>query len=488
MDKKFDDKVDNATKWSAITTILRKMISPITNMILARILLPEIFGVVATINIVISFADIFTDAGFQKYLIQHEFDSDKKLYQSANVAFWTNFLLSSLLWFIIFIFKDEIAKIVGSDGYGVHLAIAALSIPLLSFSSIQQAIFKRKFDFKGMFFASFINTLIPLFVTIPIAYHTHSCWSLIIGTLFANLSDAFLLTIKSKWKPALYYNFNEFKEMFGFSFWTLLEKISIWLTLNVDTFILGQTLTKRNLGIYKTSLSTVNQIFNVISVIVIPVLFSALSRLQNDDKSFKQEFNIFQKKFSVILVPMSVGIFVYRNVVTWILLGKKWMDGALFIGLNGFMQVFVILIANFASEVYRAKGMPRISFIVQLLYVFILIPLIYYSSRHSFNFLCIMRNVGLIIFIFMHLLVMKFKFNFRIGEMFLNMKHPFFASIIMGLFGIFIQLFIDSMFLKTFTILLCIVVYFLICLLFEDTRCELFNLKDKIIKTNRKVL
>ena len=105
-------KVHNAAKWSAITNILKKLITPIINMILARLLTPDIFGVVATINVVISFADLFTDAGFQKYLIQHEFKDDNELYNFANVAFWTNLTLSIIIWLIIVVYRNKLAALV----------------------------------------------------------------------------------------------------------------------------------------------------------------------------------------------------------------------------------------------------------------------------------------------------------------------------------------------------------------------------------------
>lgn len=71
MKNKLNNKILNATKYSSITEIFAKIVSPITNMIFARILLPEAFWVVATVTMIVSFADMFTDAGFQKYLIQH---------------------------------------------------------------------------------------------------------------------------------------------------------------------------------------------------------------------------------------------------------------------------------------------------------------------------------------------------------------------------------------------------------------------------------
>lgn len=70
----FNNQVKSATKWSALTEIASKLISPISTIVLARLLTPDAFGVLVTATMVISFAEIFTDAGFQKYLIQHNFD------------------------------------------------------------------------------------------------------------------------------------------------------------------------------------------------------------------------------------------------------------------------------------------------------------------------------------------------------------------------------------------------------------------------------
>ena len=103
-----------SVKWSGMAEIMAKLIQPISNMFLARLLTPEAFGVVATINIIISFADMFTDAGFQKYIIQHEFSDNSSLEKGLNVAFWSNFALSLLLWLVIFIFRNPLAALVGN--------------------------------------------------------------------------------------------------------------------------------------------------------------------------------------------------------------------------------------------------------------------------------------------------------------------------------------------------------------------------------------
>ena len=86
-DEQLGRKIASATKWSSITEIIAKVIVPLTNIILARILAPEAFGVIATITMIISFVDVFTDAGFQKYLVQREFINEEEKYTNANVAF-----------------------------------------------------------------------------------------------------------------------------------------------------------------------------------------------------------------------------------------------------------------------------------------------------------------------------------------------------------------------------------------------------------------
>ena len=256
------DKVINATKWSSIAEITAKIVNPITNMILARILIPEAFGVVATVTMIVSFADMFTDSGFQKYLVQHDFNSEEERYQNANVAFWTNFGISIVLWGIIILFKEELATLVGNPGLGDVVSIACLQLPLTSFSSIQMALYKRDFDFKTLFLVRVITICIPIFVTIPLALLGLNYWSLIIGSIFAQLTNAVILTIKSRWKPKLFYKVSILREMLSFSIWSLIEAISIWFTNWIDVFIISSVLTQYYLGIYKTSTAMVNSLMD----------------------------------------------------------------------------------------------------------------------------------------------------------------------------------------------------------------------------------
>ena len=354
-------KIVNATKWSTITEVMAKLVAPISSMVLARLLTPEAFGVVATLNMVIAFAEIFTDAGFQRYLIQHEFKDDDDKDKSTNVAFWSNLTMSFVLWGIIAIFREPLATLVGSPGLGNVLVVACVSIPLAAFSSIQMALFKRSFDFKTLFWRRLAVILVPLCLTIPLAFWLRSYWALVIGTIVTSVVNAVLLTLKSNWRPRRYYSFRRLKEMFSFCSWSIVDAVLVWATGYVDIFFIGRALDAYYLGIYKTSIATVGHFISLITASVIPVVLPSLSRLQNNLPEMRNTLLKFQKYLSVLLLPLGVGIFLFQDLITEVMLGSQWTEAAPFIGLWGLMSVITIIFSRFCSPVYPAIGKPRVS-------------------------------------------------------------------------------------------------------------------------------
>ena len=89
-DSSLGKRVVSAAKWSVAAQVIAKLVSPVTTMVLARLLTPSAFGIVATATMVTSLAEMISDAGFQKYLIQHKFDSESDESLSACVAIWAN--------------------------------------------------------------------------------------------------------------------------------------------------------------------------------------------------------------------------------------------------------------------------------------------------------------------------------------------------------------------------------------------------------------
>lgn len=437
--KQLKNKIGNAARWSSITEILAKIIAPITNMILARILAPEAFGVVATVTMIISFVEMFTDAGFQKYLIQHEFTSEKEKNQSTNVAFLTNMAISLLIWVIIIIFRNPISVMVGNPGLGNVIVIACIQLPLTSFSSIQMALYKRNFNFKTLFLARIIFALLPLAITIPLALAGLNYWALIIGGICGQASNALILTIKSEWKPSLFYKFSLLKDMFSFSIWTLFESISIWLTAWVDAFIIGSSFTQYHLGLYKNSLNMVNSLMAVVTASIIPVLFSSLSRLQNNEVAYKRTYFTAQRLTAYLIFPMGLGLFLFSDLATSIIFGNKWAEASNIVGVWSLMAAFGIVFSNFNGEVYRSKGKPKLSFLYQVVHLCFLIPACFIAMSYGFWPLVYTRALIRLQGTIAGFIFMKVFMNFNVKDMIKNVSKPMFGTLLMGLLALFLK-------------------------------------------------
>lgn len=476
------NKVANATKWSAITEIVAKLILPITNMVLARLLTPDAFGVVATITMIVSFAEIFTDAGFQKYLIQHEFKDATDREESTTVAFWSNFCLSILLWIIIGIFSEQLATIVGNPGLGNVITIACVSIPLAAFSSIQMALYKRDFDFKTLFKVRIAGILVPIVVTIPLAFWLRSYWALVIGTIVTNLVNAVVLTWYSKWKPRLFYSFLKLKEMLSFSIWSMIEAISIWLTSYLDIFLIGIYLNEYYLGIYKTSMTTVGQITALVTAATTPILFSALSRLQSDRDAFKQMFFKFQKLVGMLIIPMGVGIFCFRDLITQILLGNQWGEAANFIGLWGLTSAVTIVLAHYSSEVYRSLGKPKLSVLAQVLHIIVLCPVMLIATRYDWDVIYVSRAIVRLELVIVNLVIMYMLVKISPLQMLANVAPSIFAALLMGCIGVTLASLSNSIVWSFISIFICIIVYFGVISLFKTDRDILLSFVKKLKK------
>ena len=415
--------IKSSVTWSFFSEIAAKLISPIINIILARILLPSDFGIVAVCNMVVSFVDIITDAGFGKYLVQHEFADEEEKNNSAVVAFWTNLAVSVLLWIIIFINAKSISSLMGNVEYYIVLPIACLQLIFTSFSSIQIGLLRRDFSFKKLFYVRIAVSLVPLLITLPIAFIFRSYWSLIIGNLSAAFINSLLLIIVSKWKPRMFYSIELLKKMFSYSIWSIAEALAHWLIFWVDIFIVGKMFDDYYLGIYK---NCSNMIFSLMSMIIssiTPVMFSVLSREQKTPK-FKASFLAFEKNVMYVVLPIGIGLFFYRRLATLLLFGARWEDGIEVVGCWALMMMVSILVYNLPAEALKAGGHPELLFAYQIAYVVFLVPICIFSAKISFSHFVVARTISIIVQVILFLLLLKKYIKCSLKQFFNEVKNP----------------------------------------------------------------
>ena len=476
-----DTKVVAAAKWSLITEVLAKLITPVTNIILAHILAPTAFGILATIMMVISFAEMLADAGFQKFLVQYEFESEDEKQKNVSVAFISNIVLAIVLWLVIIIWRDELAILVGNEGLGFPLAIMGAMLPLGAFSSIQMAMYRRSFNFKFLLSIRMITIITPLFISIPMALVGFDYWSLIAGLLAAHLFTAIALCVRQEKLISIYFSSTVFRKMFSFSAWSLAEAFSIWLTAWVDTFIISHFLDAYYLGLYKMPTAIVTTIMAIATSSMAPVLFSALSRHQHNQVEFEKTFLTFQKYMALFLVPLGVGMFVYQDFIVEILLGPQWKLAGIVLGSWALSSSLVTAISYLISEAFRAKGMPNISFLAQMAHLFVLIPVIYVCVQYDFTTFVYARSIVRVQMIAVLLYLLAIYVGMNAWLVIRNIKSYIIASAVVGT-GSYVLLHLhNSMIWTIFCICISLILYLVVLYLFPTERIILTKIWESVL-------
>lgn len=468
-------KSKKSLKWSTFGEIIGRLITPITTAILSRILAPEIFGIVTTITIVISFCEIFSDGGFSKYIIQSDFVNEDEKAKSINVAFWSNFVLSTILFILICLFNRQIANFIGCDGYEISLIIACLQVPIYSINGIFVAVFRREFKFKQLFYIRVITALINFCCSVPLAFLGFKHWSIIIGNIISITIVTIIIMFMSKWKPKLFFSLKLLKNMFSFSSLNLLESILVWLCTWVSSIIISNGMSQYYLGIYKNAKSMVNSLFGIVTASIIPVLFSSLSRLKDNEEAFNDMYYKMQSLAAFILLPMGAGLFLYRDLATKILFGSQWGDAGIVVGVSCAVKSLVVVFSYFASEVYRAKGKPIISIFTQIILLIISTPICLLTVKSNFTNFVIASSCADLTLVVMSFVFLKIKFKMKLKSIVLNFLRPFVCCIIMIVVSLLLKQVKQTWWFDIISIIICIITYFgaYLMLFYKDFICKM---------------
>lgn len=221
---------------------------------------------------------------------------------------------------------------------------------------------------------------------------------------------------------------------------------------------------------------------SLVTAATTPVLFSSLSRLQLDATGFKNMFFRFQKVVGLFIIPLGVGIYLFRNLLTSILLGNQWMEAANFIGLWGLTSAITIVFAHYCSEVYRAKGKPKLSVLAQVLHIIFLVPAVFYAVRYGFDVLCETRAWIRLQLVVVNLIILYSLVKISFFSMFRNVYPSLLASLVMAGIILFLPQEKCDGVTNVLYLLIAVIIYVCVILCFSRERMILLNLRSIIKK------
>ncbi|MEM9089112.1 MAG: lipopolysaccharide biosynthesis protein [Cyanobacteria bacterium P01_F01_bin.53] len=378
-----------ALKWSFLSEIAAKAVQPLVFVVLARLLTPEDYGVVASATMVISFSQMFWEAGMGKAIIQYQ--GERNI--AANAAFWVNNALGIVVAGTLVAISGVVANRIFHDmRVAPVLKVMALQVFLAASASIHKALLQKDMNFKNLFWVRLTTVVMPGLFSIPLAVYGMGYWALVAGTLTGQIVQVAMLWKMSPWKPSFNFDVETAKQLVGFGGWVAGAGLLGWFYIWADSLVVGMNLGAHDLGVYRIGNAFVFMIFSFIVGPIMPVLYSGLSTRTRSKSNWKSVTLVIQKALFMISLPIGLALFVFGNKVP-LILGGQWTDASIVIQLLGLMQGLSWLM-GVNDEIYKSMGRPDISTKIMGIALIYHIPAYYIGSQYGLKEFLLVR-VGL---------------------------------------------------------------------------------------------
>ncbi len=348
--------------WSVIQHWGSQTISFVVFLLLARLLEPEGFGLVALASVFIAFMEIFLDQGLTQAIVQRkELDPEH-----LNTAFWTNLTVGILLTTFGITFAEQIANLFHYPQLAPILRWLSLSFLFGSFSRVQQAIAHRKLAFKVIAVRSLFATLVGGAVGVLMALQNFGVWSLVGQRLANDLVGALVLWGASNWRPKFNVSVKHFRELFAFGINMVGFNIVNFFNRRADDFLIGYFLGPVALGYYTIAYRILWVMTQLLVTVTSQVALPTFSRLQEDDVRLQHAFYTVTQFTSLIAFPSFLGVAVLAPELVQVLFGSKWQQSIPVMQVLAFIGILHSMV-YFNSTVMMAKGKPSWRFGVNCL-------------------------------------------------------------------------------------------------------------------------
>lgn len=347
----------SSVKWSmygqAGTEILRFGLS----VVMARLLTPDDFGLIAMAGVVIGFLSIFRYLGTSDVIIQR-----KELSQTLlSSLFYVNVILGTTLSLAIYFSGPFLAEIYEDVRVGGVIQVLGLSFIISSFGMVQRSLLTRTMEFNKLIPINLIAIVAQATVAITLGSLGYHVWALV----FANLANATVDTIVlwrfSKWRPSLICKWSEIKEVVGFSMNVTGAGIIHYFTRNTGDFVIGRWIGATALGFYSLGYRLYLYPLNSITRVLMRVFFPTFSRQQDDDAELCRTFVRLCGGIAMVTFPLMIGIAVLAKPLVLTLYGEKWAEAIpiiIILAPIGMLQS----LATPTGRIYIAKGRADLNF------------------------------------------------------------------------------------------------------------------------------
>ncbi len=314
------NKIIRGVKWAFAEQAGVQIISFLVFLLLARVLGPTAFGLIALSQAFVMFITQTVQQGFSTVIIQRgELDD-----MHVQTAFWSNLILSLVAIIGVQLLAPTIARVFNEPELEALMRVLCVIFVLTPVWTIQQALFRRNLQFKPLAVQSISASMIGNLVAVIMALNGYGVWSLVGREIVRVLVASMLLWRRSDWRPRLQFSIDKFIELWQYSAHVIWGNIILFCSLKADSLIIGFGLGSKELGYYHVAMRLIALLNQLISRTIEKVAMPVFSRLQADIQQLRQAFGTANQYSALIILPVFAGIALTVTEFVPVVFGDRW--------------------------------------------------------------------------------------------------------------------------------------------------------------------
>ncbi len=356
------DKAIKGVVWSLIERFGNQGIQFIIGLVLARLLMPEDYGLIGMILVFISLAQVFVEGGFSAALIRKSNPSK----EDYSTVFWFNLIAAVVCYTALFFSSPLIAHFFNEPQLVIITKVVGLNIIINSFSIIQKTILTKELNFKSQAIINLVSILLSGFIALYFAFEKYGVWALVIQSLSRNIIMSFAYWYFGKWRPIIVFYKSSFKDLFKFGYRLTLAIIFNVIYENLNSMIIGKLFNASNLGYYTRANQfqklPVSSIYGAVGAVSYPVL----AELQTNHNNLKNGYRTMIKLTAFILFPVMAILASISEPMINTVLTEKWSPSIRILQLLCIVGALYPLHA-INIEILKIKGRTDLIFKLQII-------------------------------------------------------------------------------------------------------------------------
>jgi O-antigen/teichoic acid export membrane protein len=330
--------------------------------ILARLLVPADFGLVALAVVFVAFAQLLVDQGLGDALVQRR----EVTRSHIDTAFWVSVTTGCVLTVLGIGLAIPIAAVLREPELRPILQVLSLTFVLAALSSIQIALLRREFAFRSLAVRGLVAAAGGGMVGVALAYSGHGAWALVGQLVAAAALSVITLWWVSPWRPGFQASRRDFRELFGFGINVVGSDVLGFLSRNVDNLLIAVFLGTTPLGIYAVGYRILETSQKLLINIARKLTFPAFSRLQEDPDRMKRAYFRVTRAGGAVIMPGYVALALVAPELTIVLFGERWAASG-WVAAVLFLIGPVLSMQAFSGALLNAAGHPEVVFRFRLI-------------------------------------------------------------------------------------------------------------------------